>query len=354
MRLNRSYLIVFSIVLIPFYIRSKWNQPKVCTIENKELRQTKNFEETVDSKIYLNIKDDKDILFSLNNDSDTIQITSEERMETLNDICQYSLPLPLKFDQLSKKEKDILMKHVIVNDEYKFLYCYTPKVACSNWKKVIKYLYGQVDDVDKVYKMNHQSGFKKLSDYNVDEINFRISNYYKFMFVRNPTRRIISAYRNKFNEIEAFYKTYGKKINEIFHPKRLHQNYEGKVIGDDIAFLDFIKYLNEGVELIDMNEHWMPMSLLCQPCVMGYNFIGSTENIDEDSETVLRSIKAPSQVHFPKRQSYYKPTSKSLENFYLSLLPRNTLHEFVQRYSLDYNMFSYHKPYFVHESVVVP
>ena len=80
MRLNRSYLIVFSIVLIPFYIRSKWNQPKVCTIENKELRQTKNVEEAVDSKIYLNIKDDKDILFSLNNDSDTIQVRNFSKL----------------------------------------------------------------------------------------------------------------------------------------------------------------------------------------------------------------------------------------------------------------------------------
>ena len=52
--------------------------------------------------------------------------------KSVQSTCSNLRPLPTKFAQLSKKERDIFMKHVIVNDQYKFLYCYTPKVnvAC--------------------------------------------------------------------------------------------------------------------------------------------------------------------------------------------------------------------------------
>jgi len=96
------------------------------------------------------------------------------------------------------------------------------------------------------------------------------------------------------------------------------------------------------------------MNLLCQPCVMKYDFIGTTDNIDHDSETVLRAIKAPEHVHFPKRQAFYKPTSKSLEHYYWSLVPMETVTNFVEKYALDYKMFVYDKPYFSYGHVVLP
>ena len=84
----------------------------------------------------------------------------------------------------------------------------------------MKVLYGLIENTDVVKKMDHSSGFKKLSDYTEEEVEFRLENYYKFMFVRSPSERVVSAYRNKFNEIEAFYKVYGKRIMDKFHPER--------------------------------------------------------------------------------------------------------------------------------------
>ena len=80
----------------------------------------------------------------------------------------------------------------------------------------MKQLYGNLKQEDWVH-MDHHHGFAYLSDYSDKEIKEKIRNYFKFMFIRNPTERALSVYRNKFNEIESFYKVYGKKIMSMYH-----------------------------------------------------------------------------------------------------------------------------------------
>ena len=76
-----------------------------------------------------------------------------------------------------------------------------------------------IESVDIVRKMDH-TAFKALSEYSPDEIQTRLETYYRFMFVRSPTERVMSVYRNKFHEVEPFYKVYGKKIMDLYHPDR--------------------------------------------------------------------------------------------------------------------------------------
>ena len=80
----------------------------------------------------------------------------------------------------------------------------------------MKQLYGNMKDEDWVH-MDHAHGFTYLSDFSPKEIEMRLRTYFKFMFVRNPVERALSVYRNKFNEIESFYKVYGKKIMSMYH-----------------------------------------------------------------------------------------------------------------------------------------
>ena len=43
--------------------------------------------------------------------------------------CASDKILPKTLEKLPKKLRQILLGHIIVNDEYKFLYCFTPKVS---------------------------------------------------------------------------------------------------------------------------------------------------------------------------------------------------------------------------------
>ncbi|XP_053246987.1 uncharacterized protein LOC128415152 [Podarcis raffonei] len=43
----------------------------------------------------------------------------------------------------SSRQQRMALKHLLVNDKHCFLYCYVSKVACSNWKHILKVLDGK-------------------------------------------------------------------------------------------------------------------------------------------------------------------------------------------------------------------
>nr|XP_033810322.1 carbohydrate sulfotransferase 14 [Geotrypetes seraphini] len=264
------------------------------------------------------------------------QVTQDIRNRTLRTICR-KRSMPHSPWELSAVQRKIVLKHILVSDEYRFLYCYVPKVACSNWKRVLKVLAGELESVDVNLKMDHKKGLVFLADLQPNEIRHRLENYFKFIFVRDPMERLLSAYRNKFGEIKEYQQKYGVEI-----VKRYRKN-PGKVKGDDVTFSEFLHYLlDEDVE--KMNEHWMPVYNLCQPCAITYDFIGSYERLREDANYVLDHIKAPAFLQFPERQAWYKPVTKEMQQYFLCNTPQDLIKELMPKYILDFSLFAYSLP----------
>ena len=100
-----------------------------------------------------------------------------------------------------------------------FVFILQTQVACTNWKCVMMVLTGESgrysDPLDIPANEAHVAGnLRTLSEYPVGEINQRLRTYLKFVFVREPFERLVSAYRNKFTRSynTAFHKRYGTKI----------------------------------------------------------------------------------------------------------------------------------------------
>lgn len=248
--------------------------------------------------------------------------------------------MPHSVWSLSPIQKKIVLQHILVNDEYRFLYCYVPKVACSNWKKVLKVLSGVVDDVNVNMKMDHTSGLQFLSTYTSADINYRLKHYFKFMFVREPMARLLSAYRNKFGEIPSYQKKYGVEIIKRYRKGIVK---DAVIEGDDVTFSEFVNYLVDEDEE-HMNEHWMPMYNLCQPCAVNFDFIGSYEHLERDTEFVLQRIGAPPHIHFPERQKWYNPVTKDTLHYHVCNLPNELLSDLLPKYILDFSLFTYPLP----------
>lgn len=126
---------------------------------------------------------------------------------------------------------------LVVDEKHKILYCELPKVGCTNWKRTMlqvrKYKYAtifacygwepwndgdnshlyfnflcklilpdkygsmKVEDIKSPHGKKGDGGYKYLSEWPPEEQIEIIKSYYKFMFVRHPLERLLSAYRDK-------------------------------------------------------------------------------------------------------------------------------------------------------------
>ena len=84
---------------------------------------------------------------------------------------------------------------------FQVIYCVIPKGGCTNWKKAIlksiierEVTREEVQDIEFMRRHN----FRRLSNYSKSEINQRLKTYFKFLVVRHPMERLLSAYRSKF------------------------------------------------------------------------------------------------------------------------------------------------------------
>ena len=266
-----------------------------------------------------------------------MQDSSVKRIQSVKQVCGNTRK---SWDSLSVTEKQILAKHIIVNDEHKFLFCSVPKVACSNWKRVLMVLDGEATDSNAIRRVNHK-GFTFLEDLPPLAIKRKLKEYHKFMFVREPLARLLSAYKDKFMlNNTSFHKSYGRKI-----VKKVRKNAHANSKGDDVTLKEFLQYIAES-HVEDMNEHWMPFYELCQPCVVSYDFIGSFENLEADANQVLKKLNVDEQVSFPRQQKYYQEGGKGYAPKKITAkdVSSKLLTKVLRKYAKDYDMFSYPRP----------
>jgi len=225
------------------------------------------------------------------------------------------------------------LKHLIVDNKHKIVYCYIPKVACTTWKKTMAHLVG----LNYINRSVHNLRFELLSFQSQSKARYILNNYYKFMFVREPFERLLSAYKDKFtrksNDVS---KKYGGKIKRSV---RLRLGSNASHSDADIKFSDFILYLidtsRKGGRL---NEHWHHYDRLCYPCEINYDFIGHYETLEEDARLVLHEAGVDRLVSFPPVR--YTATKDDLRRFY-SGIPQEDVSELRRIYRRDFEMFGY-------------
>ncbi|KAK3610208.1 hypothetical protein CHS0354_038848 [Potamilus streckersoni] len=243
-------------------------------------------------------------------------------------------------------------KHIVVDDNYKVLYCYIPKVACTNLKRIFLILKGIVKTSNPLEIPYHDVHFSfknslnVLSNYTPSEAKTRLETYNKIIFVREPMERLLSAYINKFTENETeFYENYGRKIIKHY---RVSPNVKSIEKGHDVKFEEFLRYITDKSVWGNNHEHWIQYERLCHPCHVQYDVIGKMESIDEDTDYLLQYLGASSKVKFPKRSdSTTKRKTKNELSKYYQGIPKDLLERVLQEFRRDYVLFDYKIPYSV-------
>ncbi|XP_064613252.1 carbohydrate sulfotransferase 11-like [Liolophura sinensis] len=190
-------------------------------------------------------------------------------------------------------------EHLLYNVESNIVFCYVPKVASTLWKTVFHLIdrqAGQVELGDEIVHAKkgyiHTVRLPWLAHIRPFAMVFNfLHSATRVMFTRDPYSRLFSAYVDKLM-LPSFWKPVGMTI-----VKSLRHNPDATSLqcGHDVTFEEFLRHvvdITSEPELIKygIDDHWIPVSWICQPCQMNYDFIGKIETFTEDRDTVLAEV----------------------------------------------------------------
>ncbi|XP_061405107.1 carbohydrate sulfotransferase 12 [Lethenteron reissneri] len=263
------------------------------------------------------------------------------------------------FDEIPNRE----LKHLIVDDRHGTVYCYVPKVACTNWKRIMIVLSGSAsnngtpyaDPMDIPPDVVHLSSshqvfnqfWRKYGKSGRSRMKGKLQRYKKFLFVRDPFVRIISAFRSKF-EIpnQDFYKAFVVPMlrqyqNVSAPPATAEEALSG---GQRLKFSSFVQYLLDPATEREapFNEHWRQVYRLCHPCQVPYDFVGRLETQSEDAPYLLRLLHAQDELRFPP--GFLNRTDDRWEDRWFAGIPLDWRQRLYKLYEPDFVLFGYPYP----------
>jgi len=189
---------------------------------------------------------------------------------------------------------------------------------------------------------------KRLEKLQPDERDWRQRKYYKFLFVREPLQRLLSAYRDKL----VVNNGYGNVDVAIVRKYRPH-DYSPAVKRYKTTFAEFIRHiLDEHAAGRVLDRHWLPQSKLCSVCDPPFDFVGHLETLHADAQFVVTILK--SRIHdkrqrqrvenvtFPAERGDSK-TNDLMKQMYATI-PATDIQALYSLYAVDYALFGFKHP----------
>lgn len=179
--------------------------------------------------------------------------------------------------------------------------------------------------------------FRRLSNFTDKEIRLRLDSYTKFLFVRHPFKRIVSAYQNKLKGgWTSLNERYAKNIIKKYRNKSA--TFESFPNVTFKEFADYIIDLPRSRHQRKFNGHWKSVFDICLPCNIEYDFIGKLETFQDDIKLLTNKTSLGRII---QEIPFAKPRSENLALEYQSQLTKYDLIQLQLTYELDYRLFDY-------------
>ncbi|XP_012222686.1 carbohydrate sulfotransferase 14-like isoform X2 [Linepithema humile] len=236
------------------------------------------------------------------------------------------------------------LTNMIISTEYNVSWCPIYKAASSTWMNYFAALKGSpTDDIMDLVRHNllqisdivrqkfpHDADFNKTYE--------KISRTKKFLIVRHPLERLLSAYRDKLEHIqdrEYYYKRFGRRIALMY---RKPGNVMTKL---EPSFTEFLRFIvNEKY----FDEHWAPYYRTCDPCMLRYDYILKFETLDRDQNFFIQDTNLNEHLYdrnYPQNTNPHGATTRETLNKYIKEIPQLLLDEIYKIYEYDYKLFNY-------------
>ncbi|XP_064092574.1 carbohydrate sulfotransferase 11-like isoform X1 [Macrobrachium nipponense] len=244
-------------------------------------------------------------------------------------------------------------------------WCIVPKVASTSWSKSLLELAGYTENDllyrDKPLQTILRDTYRPVK---IDNINKTLGNSVKFLFVRHPFQRLVSAYRNKLEDSykeedgQYFYNNYGRNMVAKFRVNEKKENQKAlssQNAQDDKdsdpteaefrrepTFVEYVDYLIN-TDVTSYDEHWKPIWLQCHVCDFDYDYIIKYENFEEEIGLFINILKGNGQLPstFALQWENRGGTSANVTRQYLKQISDRKLWRLYEKYRHDFGYFGY-------------
>lgn len=227
---------------------------------------------------------------------------------------------------------------VFVDDEAKLYFCNVLKVASTTLSTdLMQFIF---HDKRRITDNVHAKIAKNMTRMSPTYYDIqKRSQYFKFLFVRHPFTRLISFFNDK---------TKGHYMRTLLLDKIVKKQRNVNEVAPDMipTFAEFVMYLLK-TDPLKYNPHFTPYSLMCQPCIVEYDFIGRLESFNEDRRHLFQQLNwtSPGSVDYNSwlhnKQSHTKYTE------YFSQLTKEQVRQLYYKYFYDFELFDYSPELFI-------
>lgn len=182
----------------------------------------------------------------------------------------------------------------------------------------------------------------------------RLGSYFKFLIVRDPFERLISAFKDKFVKNPRFEPWYKHDIAPAIIRKYRKSHRYSDQAASGLHFEDFVRYLGdaEGRRRMDRQFgehviHWVTYAELCAPCEIRYSVVGHHETLERDAPYILRAAGIQRLVSYPAIPPGITRYNRTKVERYFSGISKRDVRRLYARYQGDFELFGYPSPDFL-------
>ncbi|XP_022095997.1 carbohydrate sulfotransferase 11-like [Acanthaster planci] len=270
---------------------------------------------------------------------------------------------PLRYEANSWRR---FPREFIVIEPLKVVYCTIPKVSSTTILRMLLNVTGHLNP-NKHNVQPHQLGLRKFTSldyYDLGEAQQILATYKKFLFVRNPLERLLSAYRNKIEtNVDPAFKTLRNFIGSVnghtkLVPKiaktKLRLRTSGTVVQKSHVtlsqFASFVLAEKKSTlkrARLSLYKHWCPMYEICQPCLVDYDWIGHFDSLQTDIRSILMALVGENRTFYVPRHDPKHVTNSADENTQRQLfatLSSSNIKALIKYYEIDSDLFGFDIP----------
>ena len=272
---------------------------------------------------------------------DDTQVPGVKRAQVIHDLCaKHNIS---DFEMGHTRNIHIqksIYKYLLADDSKKSVYCTISKCASTAWKNaLVRMRGGNARKGESVHERKYmgKNNLVFLSQYSEEEAEYRMKHYFKYIIVRHPFDRLVSAWRDKV----PGNKGHTIRIRAASGLKVIETAKQNSNTNRPVEFSEFLKFITKKNPL-HFNRHWLSMYHHCHPCHFRYDFVAKVETLSADLPHLYNALHVDEdlQLRVLNKRSQGSP---HFSTYYNSVMA-STYKTLCSFYRADMTLFNYTHP----------